>query len=122
MASNRLAEKLMILRERGNGLLIRMYKMKRDFNTDVDGNNAEAVTLTQLLNDTKSLSTFTKNVLTTKKFSQLAGNAFSSGKLVDDLVRVKQVCHDFISLCQTIQATSCKRHISQKMIKRLPPK
>lgn len=92
--SARLAEKLIILCDRGQGLLLRLYNIKAGFlnnsNIDSTNTNANSHTLVNVLAESKSLSTFVKNVLSTKKFATLS-NAFGGTKTIDDLARLKQV-------------------------------
>ena len=89
--SNRLAEKMIILRDHGNGLLLRIYKMKKDL-TDA---NVDDSVVADLLNKPKTLlASFTQNVLSTKKFSHLSGKAFGA-KVLDEILRLRQVSQSF---------------------------
>ena len=88
--ANRLAEKLLILRDRGQGLLLRIYNMKRGFHASAI-NTAEESLLMSKLRDFKSLNSFVKTVLAAKKFSILANSTTWGTKVVEDIMTLKQV-------------------------------
>lgn len=100
--ANRLAEKLIILRDHGNGLLLRIYNMKKDLTATNVGTNADDPTIFDLLNKPKTqLANFTQNVLATKKFSQLYSKAFGA-KVLDEIFRLRQVVYLLGPLAQPV--------------------
>ena len=107
----RLAEKLMILCDRGNGLLLRLYNLKTFFlnndNTNVN-TSVNVHSLSNVLAEAKNLSSFVKNVLATKKFANLS-NAFGGTKTVDDLLRLKQVTSKNKKYISIVKNTLCTR-------------
>ncbi len=88
--ANRLAEKLLILRDRGQGLLLRIYNMKRGFHASAINTPEESLLMSKL-RDFKSLSSFVKTVLAAKKFSNLANSTTWGSKVIEDIMILKQV-------------------------------
>jgi hypothetical protein len=96
----RLAEKLLVLCDRGQGLLVRVYNMKKTFDDDNKTDTASTgatPTLSGLLTETKAMTALVKTVLAAKKFAQAAAS-LPGAKYADELLRLKRVRNMYVEI------------------------
>ena len=106
-SSARIAEKLLILNERGNGLLLRLHYMKQDFlPSNVENSSGGSRNPGLELVHVKPLSAFTKTILNAKKLTVC--NACN--KTSEELQRVRKILEP--ALCPHLDTLLGKKKIN----------